>query len=109
MSDAAADLQGRALAAGAAAPQVGQDCCNKDHRHQQHRHVFPEMHGFNDGVGVLALHLCHPVQPRNNQAQRRQQIQDPWVLAPGLGGIVHADVEQRSDHAANTANESSHR
>ena len=55
VADAAADLQGRALAAGAAAAQVGDDGGDEDQRHQQHRYVGAEVYRFDDGVGALAL------------------------------------------------------
>ena len=109
VSDTAAYLQGRALAPGASAPQMGQDRRHKDHRHQQHRHIFSEMHRLNYGVGVLSLHLCHPVQPRNDNAQHRQQIQHPGMGQPRLGSVVHADVEHRPNDPADAADESPHR
>ena len=109
VADAPADLQRRALSACAAAAQMGQHRGDKDHRHQQHRHVFAKMHGLDDGVGVLALHFGEAVQPRNEQSQHRQQVQDPRVRVPRKGSIVHADVEQRPDHAADAADKAAHR
>ena len=106
---AAADLQRRALASGTAAAQVGQHRGNKDDRHQQHRHILAKVHRFNDSVGILALYLGHAVQPHNNKPQHRQQVQDPRMRCPHLGGIVDTNVEQRSNHPADPSDQRPHR
>ena len=73
-AQAAADLQGRALPAGAAAAQVGNDRGHEDHRHQQNGDAFAEVNGLDDGVGALALQMAELIQPHDGKAPHRHQV-----------------------------------
>ena len=97
---AAADLQGRALPAGAAAAQVGDHRGHKDHRHQENGQAFAELHGLDDGVGALPLQTAELIQPHDGKAPHRPQVQNPGVGPPDGRGVIDADMKQGAHHAA---------
>ena len=105
VANAAADLQRRTLAPGAAAAQVRKHCGQKNNRHQLHRYVLSEVDGFNDGVRALAPDASRLIEPHNHKSRKRQQIEDPRVAQPLGRRIVDADVEQRSHEAADRADQ----
>ena len=99
VAQAAADLQSRALPAGAAAAQVGDDRGHKDHRHQENGHAFAEMHGLDDGVGALPSRwqsLYSPTMARPPPAAGTGSRGAP----PDGRGVIDADMKQGADHAA---------
>ena len=109
VADAAADLERRALTAGAAAAQVGDDRGDEDQRHQKGGYFFAEVDGLDDGVGARALQPAQPVQQGDDHAAQGQQVQNPRVGQADVGGTVDAQVEQRAHEAAHAAHQCAHR
>ena len=67
------------------------------------------MDGLDHGIGARALQTAQLVQPHDDHAAQRQQVQHPRVPRAHLRGIAHAQVERRAHKAAHAAYQRAHR
>ena len=61
------------------------------------------MHSVNDVICPETVRFCQLIKAHNDQSHRRQAIQHPRVRPPERGHLMDAEVEQRSNHAADYA------
>ena len=99
-ADAAAHLQGSALAAGRAAAQVGEHRAQKDGGHQQDADRLAALHGAENVVGAHALALGHLIKGGDEQTRHRQQKQQPWLRGAQFGRVLDSKVEQGAQKPA---------
>ena len=99
-ADAAAHLQGSALAAGRAAAQVGEHRAQKDGGHQQRADRLAALHGADNVVGAHTLALGHLIKGSDEQTRHRQKEQQPGLRGAQFCRVLDGKVEQGAQKSA---------
>ena len=104
--DRAAELNGRALAAGRAATQMGQHRGDKNARREPQPHrMIPPHRGEDEIRAALERHIHPAVPERDEQTGERQKIQRPPVFGAHLGRPAERVMEGRADCAGHEADD----
>ena len=100
-TDAAAQLEGRALTTGRAAEEVGDGSDDEDDRRHLGTDGILMEHGVDELVGTPVFHHTkNPIHTNTEQTAHRQQPDEPHVLAPEVGNEVQHMVERRTHRTA---------
>lgn len=103
VADAAAHLQSRALASGRAAAEVGEHRAEEDGRHQQRADALTAVDGADDVVRPHPFAARHLIKCHDGKTCHRQQPEQPDVLGPPFGDMLHGQVERCADGTADEA------
>ena len=103
VADASAHLQSRALTPGRAAAEVGEHRAEEDGRHQQRADALAAVDGADDGVRPHPFAARHLIKCHDGKTCHRQQPEQPDVLGPPFGDMLHGQVERCADGTADEA------
>ena len=103
IAQTAAQLQRRALTAGRAAEQMGQQGGTKDQRRHHPGQILPGVDGGQHQVGAAVLAQNPPVQKHDEQTCRRQAENQPAVVGAQGGDLSQQQGKQAADQSHGTA------